>query len=63
MMHENDLDRFVGERSEADKILKRIRRKVEIMRMDQKSSGSTRYHDSNEILTLLDMLERKLGIK
>ena len=44
-------------------VLKRLRRKTEIMKMDQKQSGSTRYHDSNEILTLLDMLDRKLGVK
>jgi len=45
------------------KIIGRIQRKVEVMRLDQKSSGSTRYHDSNEILTLLDMLKRHLKIE
>jgi hypothetical protein len=44
-------------------IIKRLRRKAEVMRLDQKAAGSVRYHDSNEILTLLDMLERKLGVK
>ena len=44
------------------KITKRIRRKLEIMRMDQKASGSTRYHDTDEMLTLLDLLERHLGV-
>jgi hypothetical protein len=47
---------------EISAVIKRIRRKAEIMRMDQKQSGSTRYHDSNEILTLLDMLDLKLGV-
>ena len=47
--------------SEIESITKRIRRKAEIMRLDQKSAGSVRMHDSNEILTLLDMLDRKLG--
>lgn len=46
---------------EIESITKRIRRKAEIMRLDQKSAGSVRMHDSNEILTLLDMLDRKLG--
>ena len=46
----------------SQQIIKRLRRKLEIMRMDQKASGSTRYHDTNEMLTLLDMLERNLGV-
>ena len=44
-------------------IIKRLRRKLEVMRIDQRAVGSTRYHDSNEMLTLLDMLERQLGVK
>lgn len=44
-------------------IIKRLKRKADVMRLDQKAQGSVRYHDSSEILTLLDMLERKLGIK
>jgi hypothetical protein len=44
-------------------IINRIRRKIDIMRMDQKSSNSIRYHDSGEILTLIDMLERNLGME
>ena len=43
-------------------VIKRLRRKLEIMRMDQKASGSTRYHDTDEMLTLLDLLERNLGV-
>jgi hypothetical protein len=43
-------------------IINRLRRKAEIMKLDQKASGSNRYHDTNEILTLLDMLERNLGL-
>jgi hypothetical protein len=45
------------------RIIARIERKVEVMRMDQKAANSLRYHDSNEILTLIDMLKRKLGAK
>ena len=44
-------------------IIGRIQRKVEVMRLDQKSAGSLRYQDSNEILTLLDMLKRHLKIE
>lgn len=44
-------------------IIGRIQRKVEVMRLDQKSAGSLRYLDSNEILTLLDMLKRHLKIE
>ena len=48
------------DREEMKRIVARIERKVEVMRMDQKAANSLRYHDSNEILTLLDMLKRKL---
>ena len=44
-------------------VTQRMRRKLDIMRMDQKSAGSTRYHDTNELLTLLDILERRLGLR
>jgi len=43
-------------------IIKRLRRKIEVMRLDQKASNSPRHHDSSECLTLLDMLERNLGL-
>ena len=52
-----------GATDEIRSIIKRLKRKADVMRLDQKAQGSVRYHDSNEILTLLDMLERKLGIK
>jgi hypothetical protein len=52
-----------GTTDEIRSIIKRLKRKADVMRLDQKAQGSVRYHDSNEILTLLDMLERKLGIK
>jgi hypothetical protein len=35
---------------------------MEIMKMDQKASGSNRFHDTAEMITLLDMLSRQLGI-
>ena len=44
-------------------VTQRMRRKLDIMRMDQKNAGSTRYHDTNELLTLLDILERRLGLR
>lgn len=39
-------------------IIKRLRRKAEILRMDMKAKDDLKYHDMNEILTLLDMLEK-----
>ena len=39
-------------------ILRRIRRKAEIMRMDLKSKNDQAYHDAAEILSLLDLLEK-----
>lgn len=41
-----------------DAIFKRIRRKVEVIRLDAKAKQDPVYHDMNEILSLLDMLER-----
>jgi hypothetical protein len=52
-----------GKKTETvQQIINRLRRKAEIMRLDQKASGSNRYHDTNEMLTLIDMLERNLGL-
>lgn len=41
-------------------ILKRLKRKVDVTRMDLKAKGDMRYHDMNEILSLLDILERSM---
>ena len=41
-----------------DAILKRMRRKIEIIRMDRKTQQDSIYHDMGELLSLLDMLER-----
>ena len=52
-----------GKKTETvQQIIKRLRRKIEVMRLDQKASNSSRHHDSSECLTLLDMLERNLGL-
>lgn len=40
--------------------LKRLRRKVEILRMDMKARGNPQYQDMNEILSLIDIIERDL---
>jgi len=42
-------------------ITARMRRKIEIMRMDTKAKQDPIYHDMNELLSLLDMLERAQG--
>ena len=41
-------------------IVKRLRRKIEIVRLDVDRSGAV-YHDMTELLALLDMLERTYG--
>ena len=43
-----------------DQIIARLRRKAEIVRLDTKARQDAVHHDMNEILTLLDMLERAL---
>jgi hypothetical protein len=45
----------------ADQITARMRRKIEIVRLDSKSKQDAVYHDMNELLSLLDMLERSYG--
>ena len=49
-------------KKDVEAIIKRLYRKMEIMKMDQKASGSNRFHDTAEMITLLDMLSRQLGI-
>lgn len=41
-----------------EQIMARLRRKCEIIKLDRKARNDSLYHDMNEILTLLDMLER-----
>lgn len=43
-----------------DTIITRMRRKVDIVRLDAKARQDVLYHDMNELLSLLDMLEREL---
>lgn len=38
--------------------LKRLRRKIEIMRLDLKSAGNMRHHDAEEMLSLVMILEK-----
>jgi hypothetical protein len=41
-------------------IITRMHRKIDIIRLDAKSRQDVLYHDMNELLSLLDMLEREL---
>jgi cell division protein YceG involved in septum cleavage len=38
----------------------RLRRKAEIMRLDFKAADNPKYHDCNEMLTLIDIIEREM---
>jgi len=42
-------------------VLKRLRRKIEIMHLDFRAANNTRYHDTAEMLKLLEMVERGDG--
>ena len=44
-----------------DPVLKRMRRKMDIVRLDTKSRQDPIYHDMNELLSLLDILERSIN--
>lgn len=39
--------------------LRRLRRKLEIMRMDQKAADSLRQHDTEEMLALVAIIEKE----
>ena len=41
-------------------IITRMRRKVDIVRLDAKARQDVLYHDMDELMSLLDMLEREL---
>ena len=43
-----------------DTIITRMRRKIDIIRLDAKARQDVMYHVVNELLSLLDMLEREL---
>jgi len=43
-----------------DTIITRMRRKIDIIRLDAKARLDVLYHDMNELMSLLDMLEREL---
>ena len=44
----------------SDTIITRMRRKIDIIRLDAKARQDVLYHDMDELRTLLDMLEREL---
>jgi len=43
-----------------DTIITRMRRKIDVIRLDAKARQDVLYHDMDELLSLLDMLEREL---
>jgi hypothetical protein len=43
-----------------DTIITRMRRKIDIVRLDAKARQDVLYHDMDDLLSLLDMLEREL---
>jgi len=43
-----------------DTIITRMRRKIDIVRLDAKARLDVLYHDMDDLRTLLDMLEREL---
>jgi hypothetical protein len=43
-----------------DTIITRMRRRIDVIRLDAKARQDVLYHDMNELLSLLDMLEREL---
>ena len=44
-----------------EQIIARLRSKIDIVRLDTKAKQDPIYHDMNELLSLLDMLERALS--
>ncbi len=50
----------MDDRQEINSVLIRIKRKLSNMEIDQIQSGSFRSHDTQELLGLTDILERKI---
>jgi len=50
----------MDDRQEINSVLIRIKRKLSNMEIDQIQSGSLRSHDTQELLGLTDILERKI---
>ena len=50
----------MDDRQEINSVLIRIKRKLSNMEIDQIKSGSIRSHDTQELLGLTDILERKI---
>ena len=50
----------MDDRQEINSVLIRIKRKLNNMEIDQIQSGSFRSHDTQELLGLTDILERKI---
>jgi len=46
-----------------DPLMIRLRRKLEILKLDLRAKGDVKYHDVNEALALMDLLEKKHGIQ
>lgn len=44
-------------------IIKRVRRKLEVMLLDRRAAGDIVSHDIQELLALVDMLEHELAIE
>ena len=44
-------------------IIKRMRRKLEVIYLDRSAAGDIVSHDIQELLSLIDMLERELAIE
>lgn len=42
-------------------VLHRLRRKIEVMHLDLKAQNNMRYHDTQEMLALIDILDRTPG--
>lgn len=40
-------------------VIRRMRRKIEVMRLDRKARGDVVYHDLDELLALIEILERE----
>lgn len=59
MTYQEQLRAVIEDKQDTLALLKRLRRKVEILRHDLKFDGHRRTYDLDEMLSLLDILERK----
>ena len=64
MTYQEQLRAVIEDKQETLAIIRRLKRKIDVTRLDAKAEGHRRKHDFDEMLALVEVLERKTrGVK